>query len=193
MHAAIPWTREPCSSWRTSSCATAQSTTSTRTGSTASPSSSAPQGAPLRRPSLRLALRQLHATYLTEHLHHLWPKTAPWREDTRPRGATRRAKHPRVKKEAVKKFLDRKRMLHHSSHHRARITCCGKAPHCLSWRCVSTKTKLHLQSGPRRPRPAAVPSPLNYVASPGQASSSRICLLATTAPPTPRSSCSSMS
>ena len=55
------------------------------------------------------------------------------------------------------------------------------------------KTKLHLQGGPRQPRPATAPSPPSCVASPGQASSSPICLPATTAPPILRSSCSSTS
>ena len=63
-----------------------------------------------------------------EHLHHLCTKTAPWRQGARLRGVTHRIRRPRVKKEAVKKSLDRKRTLRHSSHCRARIVCCGKAP-----------------------------------------------------------------
>ena len=61
-----------------------------------------------------------------ECLHHLCPKTAPWRQGAQLHDATRRVPRPRVKKEAVKKSLRRKKMLRPSSHHRARTGCSGK-------------------------------------------------------------------
>ena len=84
-----------------------------------------------------------------QHLHHPCTKTAPWRQGAQFRGATRRAKRPRVKKEAVKKSLDRKRTLHRSSHRHDRIACRGRALRHLPWRRTGTKIKLHLHGGPR--------------------------------------------
>ena len=83
----------------------------------------------MRRPSRCLALRQLRVTWPMErHRHHLRTKTASWRQGVRPLGTTHRVRRPCTKKEAAKKFLDCKRTLRHSSHRRARIVCCSKAP-----------------------------------------------------------------
>ena len=183
----LPWRHGPHSSWRTSSCVTAPSTTSMRSGSTASPSSSVPQGALRRRPTLCLPLNQPRATGLMACLHRLNPKTVPWHQDVRLRGVIDRARRPRVKKEAANKSRGREKLRRRSPCHLVKTACR------LQWRSADlAKTKLHLRSGPRRPRPAAASSPPNCVASPGQASSSQIYLLDTTAPPTPQSSCSSM-
>ena len=188
MRTALPWRHGPRSSRRTSSCATASSTTSTRSGSTESPSSSAPQGALRRRPTLCLPLNQPRATGFMACLHHLNPKTVPWHQGVRLRGVIRPARRPRAKREAAKKFRGREKLHLRSPRHLAKTT------HRPQRRSAPLgKTKLHLRSGPQQPRLAAAPSPSSCVVSLGQASSSWICLLATTAPPTPRSSCSSMS
>ena len=84
-----------------------------------------------------------------ERLHHLRTKTVPWHQDTRPRSATHRAKHPRVKKEAIKKSLGHKRMLHRCSHCHVGIACSGRAMHHLPRRREGTKIKLHLFGVPR--------------------------------------------
>ena len=62
-------------------------------------------GAPRRRPSLCLALRQQRATWLMERLHHLCPRTVPWRQGARPHGVIHHDRCPRAKREAAKKFL----------------------------------------------------------------------------------------
>ena len=56
----------------------------------------------------------------------LCPKTAPWSLGARLHDATRCVTCPRVKKEAVKKSLDRKKTLRRSSHRRSRTGYCGK-------------------------------------------------------------------
>nr|XP_020182875.1 translation initiation factor IF-2-like [Aegilops tauschii subsp. strangulata] len=61
---------------------------------------------------------------------------APWRPGARLHGATHRVQRPRVKKEVVKKSLDRKRMLHHYPHRHVQIACHGRAPRRSPWRCV---------------------------------------------------------
>ena len=160
------------SSWRTSSCATARSTTSTRTGLTASPSSSAPQGALRCRLTLCLVLRPPWVMWLMEPLHHLCPKTAPWRQGARPHDAIHHARCPRAKREAAEKFLGCEKL------HLRFPRRLAKTARYLRWRHAGLiKTKLHLRDGPRQPRSAAAPSPPSYVAPPGRASSSRICLL----------------
>ena len=64
------------------------------------------------------------------------------------RDAIRCVRRPRMKKEAAKKFLDRKRTPSPSSHHRARIVCRGRTPRFLPKRRVGAKTKL---PPPRQP------------------------------------------
>ena len=61
-----------------------------------------------------------------ERLHHLCTKTAPWRQGVRLPDVTRHIPRPRVKKEAVKKSLDRKKTLCRSWRHCARTGCGGK-------------------------------------------------------------------
>ena len=121
-------------------------------------------------------------------LHRLDPKMVPWHQGTRLRGMIHRARRLRMKKEAAKKSHGHEQLHLRSLRHLVKIACS------LEWRIADlAKTKLRLRSGPRRPRLAAMPSPPSCVASPGHASSSHIYLLDTTAPPTPQSSCSSMS
>ena len=117
----------------------------------------------------------------------LCTKTATWRQGMRPPGATHRVGRPCAKKEAAKKFLVRKKTLPRSQHHY------DKTVRRLRWRCADIKGRLHISKGSRWPPQAAAPSLLSCVASHGRASSSQTCLLATTAPPTLRSSCSSTS
>ena len=54
-------------------------------------------------------------------------KTAPSHRDAQLRDTTRRVLRPRVKREAVKKSLDRNKTLRRSSCHRDRTGCCGKS------------------------------------------------------------------
>ena len=145
-------------------------------------------GAIRRRPTLCLPLNQPRATGLMACLHHLNPKTVPWHQGARFRGVIRYARCPRAKREAAKKSRGHEKLHLRSPRHLV------KTAH-RTQRCNAdlVKTKLHLRSGPRQPRSAATPSPPSCVVSPGQASSSWIYLLATTTPPIPWSSCSSMS
>ena len=43
-------------------------------------------------------------------LHHLCPKTVPWRQGTRPHGMIRHVRCPRAKREAAKKSLGREKL-----------------------------------------------------------------------------------
>ena len=86
--------------------------------------------------------------WLTEHLHCI--KTVPWRQGARLRSTTHRVQCQRVKREAAKKSLRRKKTLCHSSHCRAKTVCYGKTVRRLQRRCTDPiKTRLHLQGGPR--------------------------------------------
>ena len=113
-------------------------------------------------------------------LHRLDPKMVPWHQGARLYDEIHRARRPHVKEEAAKKSRGREKLHRRSPRHLVKTAC-----RLQRRRADLAKTKLHLRSGPRRPRPAAAPSPLNCVALPGQASSSQIYLLDTTAPPTP--------
>ena len=109
--------------------------------------SPAPSLSLLRPPSPR-------ATWLMERLHHLCPKTAPWRQGARPHGVIRHVRCPRVKREAAKKFPGREKL------HLRSLRRLAKTARYLRWRHAGLmKTKLHLRSGPRLPRLAAEPSP----------------------------------
>ena len=88
-----------------------------------SPSSFMPQGAPRCRPPLCLTLRQPQATWLMARLHHLCPKTVPWRQGAQPHGTTRRVRRPRKKKEAAKKSLGHEKMPLHSLCHPGKTAC----------------------------------------------------------------------
>ena len=63
-------------------------------------------------------------------LHHLAPKTVPWRQGASLHDAICRARRPRVKKEAAKKSLGREKAPPHSMRHH------GKTARCLRPRCV---------------------------------------------------------
>ena len=78
-----------------------------------------------------------------ERLHHLRIKTAPSHQDARPRGVTRHAGRPRMKKEAAKKSLGRKKTLLRSQHRSTKTV-----RHLLRWR-VDIKTRLCLRDGLR--------------------------------------------
>ena len=152
-----------------------------------SPSLSVPQGALQRRPTLCLPLNQPWAMGLMACLHRLDPKTVPWHQAACLCGVIHSSRRTRIKKEAAKKSRGREKLRRRSPRHLVKTACR------LQWRSADlSKTKFRLGSGPQLPRLAVVPSPPNCIASPGQASSSQIYLLDTTAPPTPRSSCSSM-
>ena len=56
-----------------------------------------------------------------ERLHHLCPKTAPWRQGVRPPGVIHRVGRLCAKKEATKKSLIRKKTLLHSRCHYGKI------------------------------------------------------------------------
>ena len=76
-------------------------------------------------------------------LRHLHIKTSPSHQGVRPRGATHRAGRPRMKKEAAKKSLGRKKTLLRSQHHSAK-----SARRLPRWR-VDIKTRLRLRDGLR--------------------------------------------
>ena len=78
-------------------------------------------------------------------LHHLSPKTAPWHQGARLCGMIRRARRPRAKREAAKKFPGRKRMLPRSQRDRDKTVCR------LQWRCAGIKGRLRISKGPRWP------------------------------------------
>ena len=59
-----------------------------------------------------------------ERLHHLSPKTAPWRQGVRPLGVTHRAQLPRDKKEAIKKSLSLKKAPPCSLHQHNKTAYC---------------------------------------------------------------------
>ena len=88
---------------------------------------------------------------------------------------------------SAKKFPGRKRMLPRSQRHRDKTACL------LQWRRADIRGRLRISKGPRWPQQGAAPSLWSCVASSDLASSSRTCLLAMTAPPILRSSCSSTS
>ena len=77
-------------------------------------------------------------------LHHLNPKTVPWHQGAGLSGVIHHARHPRVKKEAVKKSRGREKLHRRSPRHLVKTACR------LQWRSADlAKTRLHLRSGPR--------------------------------------------
>ena len=77
--------------------------------------------------------------WLMERLHHLRPKTVPWRQGAWPHGAIHHARCPRAKREAAKKFLGREKL------HPRSLRRLTKTARYLRWRHVDLiKTKLHL-------------------------------------------------
>ena len=52
-----------------------------------------------------------------ERLHHLCPKTVPWRQGPWLHGTIHLARCPRAKREAAKKFLGREKLHLHSPRH----------------------------------------------------------------------------
>ena len=79
-----------------------------------------------------------------ERLHHLCPKTAPWRQGAHPLGMTCRVQRPGEKKEVVKKSLGLKKAPPCSLHRH------DKTAYCLWQRCAGTiKSKLRVSKGPR--------------------------------------------
>ena len=163
--------------------------TTTKTGSPASPSSSAPQGALLCHLSRCLALHPAREAWIKRCLRHLLPKKAPWLQGARPQDETLRIRRLHDKKGAAKKSLVPKKVLVCSQHRCAMTATLHhhiKTLRCSKRRRVGiSRSKPSTSKGLRWPSQAAAPSPSSYAVSPGQASSSLTCLLATMAPPTP--------